>query len=73
MIATSLFLFAYVPRTIRGDGGCPSLQWLPEMPLVSLLPHYNPLCVLCEWLMMIMQMLRWRAAWVIITAEIGAF
>lgn len=39
-----------------GGGGRPTLQWLPEMPLVSLLPHYNPLCVLCEWLMMIMQM-----------------
>lgn len=45
----------------------------PEMLLVSLLPHYNPLCVLCEWLMMIMQMFHRRAAWVIITAENEAF
>ena len=65
-----------VLRTISGDNDCPltaSLQWLPEMLLVSLLPHYNPLCVLCEWLMMIMQMLHRRAAWVIITAENEAF
>lgn len=55
---------------------CPvsaSLQWLPEMLLVSLLPHYIPLCVLCEWLMMIMQMCHQRAAWVIITGENEAF
>jgi len=50
-----------------------SPQWLPEMLLVSLLPHYNPLCVLCECLMMIMQMCHRRAAWVIITAEKEAF
>ena len=71
-----LFLFAGVLCTISGDNDCPlstSLQWLPEMLLVSLLPHYNPLCVLREWLMMIMQMLHRRAAWVIITAENEAF
>lgn len=48
-------------------------QWLPKMLLVSLLPHYKPLCVLCEWLMMIMQMCHRRAARVIITAENEAF
>lgn len=58
-------------------GGAP-LAWLrlrrpSEMLLVSLLPHYNLLCVLCKWLMMIMQMLGWRAARVIITAEIEPF
>lgn len=76
MITTSLFLFAGVLCTISGDNDCPlsaSLQWLPEMLLVSLLPHYNPLYVLREWLMMIMQMLHRRAAWVIITAENEAF
>lgn len=73
MITTSLFLFGGVLCTISGDNGCLILQWLPEMLLVSLLPHYNPLCVLCEWLMMIMQMLHRRGAWVIITAEIEAF
>lgn len=76
MITASLFLFGGVLFTISGDNDWPlsaSLQWLPEMLLVSLLPHYNPLCVLCEWLMMIMQMLHRRAAWVIITAENEAF
>ena len=69
-------MFGGVLCTISGDNDCPlsaTLQWLPEMLLVSLLPHYNPLCVLCEWLMMIMQMFHRRAAWVIITAENEAF
>ena len=68
-------MFGGVPCAKLGDNDCPlsaSLQWLPEMLLVSLLPHYNPLCVLCEWLM-IMQMCHQRAAWVIITAENEAF
>lgn len=70
----SFLVWCSVCRTRRH--GCPlsaSLQWLPQMLLVSLLPHYNPLCVLCEWLMMIMQMRHQRAAWVIITGENEAF
>lgn len=56
-ISRFLFCPAVSRAHIRGGGGGrPTLQWLPEMPLVSLLPHYNPLCVLRERLMMIMQM-----------------
>lgn len=47
--------------------GCQSLRRLPQML------HYNLLCVLREWLMMIMQMLQPRAAPVIIAAEMDPF
>lgn len=50
---------------------CSFLVLAFEMFIVSLLSHYIPLCLHCEWLVLIMQMRRWREAWVIITAEDG--
>lgn len=50
---------------------CSFLVLAFEMFIVSLLSHYIPLCLHCEWLVLIMQMRQWRAAWVIITAEDG--
>lgn len=76
MITSFFLLFGGVLHAKSGDSDCPlsvSLQWHPEMLLVSLSPHYDLLCVLHEWLVMIMQMCHRRVAWVIITAENEAF
>lgn len=71
------FMFAKVCETLELDTSKKKMKKYSflvlafEMFIVSLLSHYIPLCLHCEWLVLIMQMRQWRAAWVIITAEDG--